>query len=257
MALVTIAVGIALIWTLTADKAYGHYNEYIHSPEATSAPSQTAPSCEIPPSETPPPEEESPADPHTQVDFPALLAINPDTVGWISIPGTPVRYPVVQGRSNSDYLKKSFEGKKHRYGSIFMDYRLAADSEVTIIYGHNMGKGSEVMFSSLTGYLKEDYYESHPVIEYNTLDTNAYWEIFAVCVVDVADAETVADIYRLGWTDRADYDGYIQQLKTNALYDTGITPEYAQRLLLLSTCRGLGRKTERILVVAAELPADP
>ena len=39
-----------------------------------------------------------------QVDFDHLKAQNPDVVGWLYCEGTPINYPVMQGRTNDDYL---------------------------------------------------------------------------------------------------------------------------------------------------------
>ena len=40
------------------------------------------------------------------IDWDALLAQNPDTVGWIYMPGTSIDYPIVQGETDEEYLKK-------------------------------------------------------------------------------------------------------------------------------------------------------
>ena len=39
------------------------------------------------------------------INFESLLAINPEVVGWIRIPGTSVNYALVQASDNNKYLK--------------------------------------------------------------------------------------------------------------------------------------------------------
>lgn len=57
------------------------------------------------------PEKEADALSAMTVDWDALLAQNPDTVAWIYMPGTSIDYPVVQGDSDEEYLKKDFTGR--------------------------------------------------------------------------------------------------------------------------------------------------
>ena len=40
----------------------------------------------------------------TVIDFDALKKINPDVVSWITIPGTNIDYPLLQGKDNNQYL---------------------------------------------------------------------------------------------------------------------------------------------------------
>ena len=68
------------------------------------------------------------------VDWDALLAINPDTVGWIFIPGTNVNYPIVRApESNPDkYLTIDFQGNSGgwwlpTYGTPYLLASNAAD----------------------------------------------------------------------------------------------------------------------------------
>ncbi|MFR2404874.1 MAG: SrtB family sortase, partial [Eubacterium callanderi] len=56
------------------------------------------------------------------IDFDALKAVNPDTVGWIKIEGTTIDYPVVQTDNNEKYLYTTFEGEESQWGAVFLDY---------------------------------------------------------------------------------------------------------------------------------------
>ena len=82
-------------------------------------------------------------------------------VGWITLDGTGIDYPVMQGEDNSEFLNKDPYGKFSLSGSIFMDSRNspAFDDEYTVIYGHHMAYGK--MFGALDSYLEEDYARSH------------------------------------------------------------------------------------------------
>ena len=44
-----------------------------------------------------------------EVNFDNLKSINPDTVGWIKVPGTKINYPFVHTKDNEYYLKHTFD----------------------------------------------------------------------------------------------------------------------------------------------------
>ena len=70
-------------------------------------------------------------------DLALLKEKNPDCIGWVSIPGTGVDFPVMH---NGDfYLKHNFDGDYTDYGLPFLDERCRLDtSDQLIIYGHHM-----------------------------------------------------------------------------------------------------------------------
>ena len=85
------------------------------------------------------------------INFDALFAINPRTVGWITLPDSTISYPIVQGNDNRHYLHHTFGGRRNASGAIFLDYRDPSDfSGRAKIYGHNMRDGS--MFSTLRAW---------------------------------------------------------------------------------------------------------
>ena len=58
-----------------------------------------------------------------EIDLGALRAYNEDVVGWISIPGTIVSYPLVQGTDNQYYLTRNWKRESISSGSVFLDYK--------------------------------------------------------------------------------------------------------------------------------------
>ena len=67
------------------------------------------------------------------IDWAKLSSANPDTVAWLSVPGTEVNHPVVQTGDNDYYLDHSFEKKYNRAGWIFADYRNNLEDLIRII----------------------------------------------------------------------------------------------------------------------------
>ncbi len=127
--------------------------------------SQTTEVVEIE-TETEPETEEAYVSP---IDFDALKAENPDTIGWIRIPGTEIDYPIVyDGDDNETYLHKDFYGNSSPYGAIYLD----ADSEPDFsgwnnpIYGHHMRDGS--MFKDVVRFKEKDYFKEHQFFEIYT-----------------------------------------------------------------------------------------
>ena len=85
---------------------------------------------------------------------------NGDT--WITMIGTNIDYPIVQGKDNFEYLDKDPDGNYYAGGSIFLDYRNKFDftDGYNVLYGHNMAGGK--MFADLKKYYEQDFFDTHP-----------------------------------------------------------------------------------------------
>lgn len=162
-------------------------------------------------------------------EYQALLAINPDAVGWISIPDTNISYPVVRAQDNVFYLTHNFDQKQSAHGSIFMDYRndgTRPDSHI-LIYGHNMRDGS--MFGQLLQYKNASFYQAHPNISLNLRGEPATWQIFSVNVLN-------DDALPVDFSAPLEFAGFVQSQKASSLYNTGVTAGPGDQILTLSTC---------------------
>lgn len=165
------------------------------------------------------------------IDFDALLSINPDCVGWIHIPDTGISYPVVQGSDNSHYLKHLFNGEWNISGSIFLDCRVDASlsDRHSIIYGHHMKNGT--MFSGLTKYKKQQYYEEHPIGLFITPECTYKIEFFAGYVAGVDE-----DAWKVGFQSDEDFEAWIEETKRKSWIESPLSPAVTDRVLTLSTC---------------------
>lgn len=160
-----------------------------------------------------------------------LLESNKDIIGWITIPDTPINYPLTQYTDNQYYLEHNSTNEPSVYGSIYVDYRndkCLADKN-TLIYGHNMKNGT--MFHELIKYKEEEYFKEHPYIYVSDLYETFTYEVFAVYVVD-ADVETVEIAYE---SDEA-FMEYIKACQSRSIWPRDIVLESTDQIITLVTC---------------------
>lgn len=150
----------------------------------------------------------------------ALISENADCIGWLSIDGTSISYPVMYTPSETQkYLRRSFYGQYSQSGVPFLDGRCSMNGGNFIIYGHNMKNGT--MFSDLKKYLNTDFLNAHRTVRLETAGG-----VFLFTVTEVRKTNTADP-----WYNR-------------------ITSEDG-RHLILSTCYG-SVKDGRLLIIAAE-----
>ena len=170
--------------------------------------------------------------------FAALRQRNEDFIGWISIEGTNLDFPVMYRPDSKDfYLRHGFDGEYSNYGVPYLDEdcTLTAEnrSQNLVIYGHNMKTGT--IFGCLTDYKKADTYRKHPVIEFDTLYGDGSYEVFAAFAIDVVEEPDFA-YYDAIDLDESAFNAFVAEVKRRSDVDSGITPVYGEDLITLSTC---------------------
>ncbi len=183
--------------------------------------------------------EPEPTEPQMIPELAELFEQNPDIAGWIKIENTVVDYPVMYTPDEPEkYLRRDFNGDDSRGGVPFLEdaCSLEPESDNLIIYGHNMKNGT--MFRTLMSYVDEEFWMEHPQVQYSTLYETRTYDILAVFYDRVYyKYEDVFKFYQfIDAVDEEDYRNAIAYYKENALYDTGVTAEYGDRLLTLVTC---------------------
>ena len=181
-----------------------------------------------------------------------LYSQNNDFIGWISIDGTNINYPVMQSKDNPNfYLKHNFEKKYSDYGVPYMSESCnIGDSDNLIIYGHNMR--TKKMFADLCKYKDRNFYEQHKIIIFDTLNDNSKYEIIATFKT-VAYSNSGFKYYEFtnAYTEN-DFSAYIEKCKALSFYDTGVSAKYGDKLITLSTCE-YSRTNGRMVVVAKRI----
>lgn len=184
-------------------------------------------------------------------DIAALQRENQDCIGWISIQGTNLDYPVMQTLEDPEfYLKHNFDGDYNDHGVPFLDARCNVQtSDNLIVYGHHMADGT--MFSALHKYAEKSYWQEHPIITLETADGASQYQVAAVMRVSGTAYETQWSIFQCINLNEAEVDQLADHLARESLYNTGVTPLYGDKLLTLSTCE-YTQKNGRLVVIAVK-----
>ena len=181
-----------------------------------------------------------------------LYRQNEDMVGWISIAGTTINYPVMQSGNNPNfYLKHNFEKEYSDLGTPYVQENCdIAESDNLVIYGHHIKGGK--MFGALEDYKSKSFYEEHKNIQFDTLTEQEEYEIVAVFKTVAYSSEGFRYYDFVDAENEEDFNSYIGKCKELALYDTGVTAEYGDRLITLSTCE-YSAQNGRLVVVAKKV----
>ena len=172
-------------------------------------------------------------------------------MAWIEIENTGISYPVVRTKSNEEYLYRDIEGNYSIYGSIFLDERLhdtdLKENENNIIYGHNMGRWTDVMFGGLKEYLNSSYLKGHERVTLYTRDATLHYTVTSVMHADIS-----SDVYE---TDiKGDYGEWIRKQMEKSIYPcvSEKSLNECKRALTLSTCDTTHDTGEKIVVFCTE-----
>ena len=188
-------------------------------------------------------EEESVDEPVHKRNLGPLLEKNPDFIGWLSISGTNIDYPVVHTPYEPQkYLRMDFEGEYAMSGVPFLEGTRDLTDGHIIIYGHNMKNGT--MFSDIIKYTEEEYFSNHRIIEFETIDGLKEYEIFAAVILKSDDMWYYFN-YSESKETFVEFTDYIEE---KSLYETGTETPFGKQILTLSTCYGDSDEDRMILV---------
>lgn len=180
-----------------------------------------------------------------------LYLLNPDLAGWITVEGTSINYPVMHTPDRPDYyLYRNFYKEDSAHGCIYMrEACMPGVSDNLVIYGHRMKDGS--MFNNLLHYEDRDYYESHKYIQFSTLTERHTYQIIAVFKTVATESGYPYHLFTYAESPE-EFDRYVADVKALAFYDTGVSAQYGDKLITLSTCE-YTQDNGRMVVVAKRI----
>ncbi|MCR5399571.1 MAG: class B sortase [Lachnospiraceae bacterium] len=187
--------------------------------------------------------------------YETLYQKNRKLVGWITIEGCGIDYPVMQTSNNDYYLDHNYNQDYDKNGSIFMDKDCtpAFPNDNMIIYGHHMKSGK--MFGNLNYYAKKDFWEKNQTFMFDTIyETGTYAVMYVFRSKIYSQEEIVFKYYQFIDAASADeFESNMDAMAEMSLYDTGVTAVYGDKLITLSTCDSAEGAEGRFVVVAKKI----
>ncbi|MBR1854723.1 MAG: class B sortase [Lachnospiraceae bacterium] len=180
---------------------------------------------------------------------------NADMGAWLKVDGTVIDYPVMwTPRDETYYLERNFNGKSDKNGCLLLDTDSCLNPLTTnlIIHGHNMRSGA--MFGTLPKYSDSAYCREHNIITLYTETCERRYEVIAAFRSQVyKKTDQVFKFYQFFQADtQEEFDDFYQSIKALSLYDTGVTAEFGDHFITLSTC-AYHVENGRFVVVAKEI----
>ena len=159
-----------------------------------------------------------------------LYEANSDIIGWITVDGTKIDYPVMQTQDDPEfYLRRNF---------------------------HNMKNGT--MFHDMLKYKDKSFYQEHKTFRFDTIYKGGQgtYEIIAAGYSKIYPEDSDAFKYYqyAGITSRSDFNEYLKGVKELSEYNTGVSAEYGDQLVTLSTC-AYHEKNGRFFIVGKRTDA--
>jgi len=188
--------------------------------------------------------------------FEELRAINPNVFAWLTVFGTGIDYPVVQGRNNMEYVTRTVHRTFAMSGSIFLD----SDScrsfthSSSIFYGHHMER--DAMFGAIGNFTNREFFDArrYGILYFDGQQRGL--EFFAFVHTHAADRR-VFTTNIIGRDAQQAYLDLLLDMAMHVRYDVPVTVD--DRIVLLSTCSTRSTNGRDLLIgrITYEVMDDP
>ena len=167
------------------------------------------------------------------ISFEEILKLNEDVCGWITLDGTNIDYPIVQGTDDFEYINKDVFGNRSLGGAIYLSTQNKKDfSDVySIIYGHNIN--GDQMFADLGKYRENSFFQTYSS-GMLILPTGKHpLKVIACMNVDAYDRVVYIGPEKINQESVNTLKAYIQK---NAVNKRELSDSNSSKILALSTC---------------------
>ena len=165
--------------------------------------------------------------------FDELRAMNPDVMGWLTIYGTSIDYPIVKAQNNNfEYLSKDAEKNWTTCGSLYVDVHNQWNFQDfnTIIHGHHMA--DHKMFGDLDLFTEAAYFNEHQYANLYFDGQNHGVELFAILTIDAYNP--IVHSTNLT-TDEAKQE-FLNRIQKDKLLSRNVDITMDDHLVTMTTC---------------------
>ena len=190
-----------------------------------------------------------------------FVNISDNVKGFLEIPSCDIYAPVVQGTDNTYYLTHTYDDRKNKAGSIFIDYRCTVSEEYTspnlVLYGHNQEDGT--MFGNLKQFKNNvEFYRENPMFSFNTDYEVGDYVIYGYFVTNVYEKQdSNGEVFHYHdyietLNDEATFNWYMDEIAKRNQIISPVDVAFGDKLMLLSTCSN-EYSDSRFVVLARKL----
>ena len=168
-----------------------------------------------------------------QKSFEELRAMNPDVMGWLTIYGTSIDYPIVKAqKDNFEYLSKDVEKNWTTCGALYVDVHNQWNFQDfnTIIHGHHMA--DHKMFGDLDLFTKADYFNEHQYANLYYDGQNHGVEFYAILTIDAYNPI----VHSTGLTTDEAKQEFLNRIQTDKLLSRNVDITMDDHLVTMTTC---------------------
>lgn len=176
---------------------------------------------------------------------------NKDVVGIIEFDDRIIYEPVVQAPDNNYYFRRNIDLHYASAGIPFVSGDGNINSTNVVIYGHSSTEDN-IIFTPLMNYLDPSFYNAHPTFHFITDQETREYQIVSVLNVDLNDRNDSLEFAKSEWRNEDSYSAFLESIKRNSLYNTGVEVSESKNLMTLVTC-DTRDGNKRVVIIAKEV----
>lgn len=186
------------------------------------------------------------------VDWDYWKGINPDIIGWITIPGTTINSPILQAPDDDPtyYLKHDVYRNYNPHGAIYLDADCKDGllSKNAVIMGHHFGYDVEsAPFGTIASYTDKGFAEEHATVY---IQTPEWKRVYGVRFAQIVNG--LEPTKRTLFTDEEDYRSWYDSSRDSAAMVLDADTEPEQTISLVTCSYNIWVQNERTVVVTSE-----
>lgn len=215
---------------------------------------QTPPSPDAPAQEDPAQEESATGDSDgfPEVDWAYWQGINPDVIGWLTIPDTDVNTPILQAHPDSPdyYLHHDVYGNYNPVGAVYLDAdceEFGLSSRNAVILGHHvMGNTAVAPMGNIARYTDEAFAQEHSRILIQTPNAKMTYEARFAQIINGLERNK-----RTSFEGEADFRSWYDESRSSAAVVLDGDTEPEQTVSLVTCSYNIWVNNERTVLVSS------